>query len=296
MDNKEMRNHAQCALCLQYATLCKSHIIPRFVGNWLKNSSATGYFRSTKNPNIRCQDTTTEYLLCAACEQKLSKCENKFATKIFYPFQNYKPDKFPYGDWLLYFAVSLAWRTALQDREWITSKAPICASELNEAIEIWRLFLSGSGTVGVYQHHLIFFDYLSPQNPNAPKNIHWYMLSSIDVGLYYDGSKVFSYCKLPGMAIWSAINPPQRSGLKGTIIKKRGVIARKQSIGDPAFTGILQMRNQETVELMSNISPGQANNIHQSALKNPMKVACSHSLQVAMAEEFWDARSKNQDG
>ena len=34
-----------CALCGQQKDLRKSHIVPRFVGKWLKSTSATGFLR-----------------------------------------------------------------------------------------------------------------------------------------------------------------------------------------------------------------------------------------------------------
>ena len=64
-----------CALCGQQKDLRKSHIVPRFVGKWLKSTSATGFLRGVKNPELRLQDLPTLPLLCGDCEQIFSKLE-----------------------------------------------------------------------------------------------------------------------------------------------------------------------------------------------------------------------------
>ena len=46
----------QCALCASISELQASHIIPRFVFDWLRDTSATGHFRSSQIPDLRVQD------------------------------------------------------------------------------------------------------------------------------------------------------------------------------------------------------------------------------------------------
>lgn len=48
--------HGTCALCRDNTELKESHIIPKFVGKWLKRTSATGYLRNIDNINKRQQD------------------------------------------------------------------------------------------------------------------------------------------------------------------------------------------------------------------------------------------------
>ena len=58
--------HGICALCKDETNLKESHLIPKFVGKWLKRTSATGYLRDIKNINKRQQDIFKEYLLMCA--------------------------------------------------------------------------------------------------------------------------------------------------------------------------------------------------------------------------------------
>jgi hypothetical protein len=43
--------HGICALCQDETNLKESHLIPKFVGKWLKRTSATGYLRDIDNIN-----------------------------------------------------------------------------------------------------------------------------------------------------------------------------------------------------------------------------------------------------
>ena len=62
---------ARCGLCHEDRKLRRSHIVPDFVGRWLKDTSATGYLRYSGSPNKRHEVTERLYLLCEACEQRL---------------------------------------------------------------------------------------------------------------------------------------------------------------------------------------------------------------------------------
>src|SRR3989338_3970148 len=50
-----------------------AHFIPKFVFDWIKKTSATGYLRQAININKRLQDGAKEKFLCLECENKFSK-------------------------------------------------------------------------------------------------------------------------------------------------------------------------------------------------------------------------------
>lgn len=95
----------RCRLCLNELKLKRSHIIPDFVGRWLKASSATGFLRYSGAPNVRHQDTERLYLLCNACEQRLSVWERAFQLEIFSKLtRGAGGPPYTYGPWLLLLA------------------------------------------------------------------------------------------------------------------------------------------------------------------------------------------------
>lgn len=88
-----MLNISICYLCKKEAILQESHLIPSFVGKWLKKTSITGYFRQSINPNLRKQDLLKQHLLCKDCEIMISKYEDKFFEDIFFPYVNEELDE-----------------------------------------------------------------------------------------------------------------------------------------------------------------------------------------------------------
>jgi hypothetical protein len=102
-----------CRLCGQSAELRDSHIIPKFVFDWMKETGGD-YIRYSGSPNQRCQDGYKVELLCDACEQRFSKRERWFCEKVFVPYLKENEVVFQYDESLFYFLVSLLWRV-LQD-------------------------------------------------------------------------------------------------------------------------------------------------------------------------------------
>ncbi len=105
-----------CKLCKKEGDLRESHILPKFIGKWIKKTSITGYLREHNELDKRAQDTAKEYLLCAECEILFSGWERNFANRIFYPFVDKNIDRANYTDWLAKFCASLSWRTLVYIR------------------------------------------------------------------------------------------------------------------------------------------------------------------------------------
>lgn len=72
----------KCALCGEDKELQLSHIIPKFIGKYLKNTSI-GNIRSHENPNRIAQDIEKHYMLCHDCEELFSASERYFAILSF---------------------------------------------------------------------------------------------------------------------------------------------------------------------------------------------------------------------
>src|SRR4051794_39894070 len=84
--------------------------MPKFVGDWLRDSNVTGRLRSNKAPNKLIQDLEWRYMLCASCEERFSGCEGEVCQNIFLPIHERRQDRFRYGSSFARFAVSVAWR------------------------------------------------------------------------------------------------------------------------------------------------------------------------------------------
>ena len=106
--------NGKCALCNRDTELSLSHIIPKFVFSWFKESAPSA-MRGIDEPNKRLQDGEKQYLLCSDCEGLFSSWEKTFCEDIFLPLHNNQSQNssIGYGHWALKFAVSVSWRVLM---------------------------------------------------------------------------------------------------------------------------------------------------------------------------------------
>ncbi len=295
---------ASCALCQRDRPLRQSHIIPKFVVRWLKDTGATQYLRQAIHPNIRRQDFGTQPLLCDDCEQRFAAWENRFAERVFFPFQQERRQSFDYGEWLLSFATSLAWRTVIgfhrapyhmfPER---TKLAPALERRLEQAQERWRVFLLGeSHDPGPYEHHLFFWDVAAQVEGGVlPRGFHMYILRAADGTVAHSSRAAFVYSKLPGMMFWAGVEPPLVEGWERTLIARQGTISSPQRISQSGFGDFLLDRVQIVGKLMSAMSDRQREKIDRAYRENPERVLESDTLRAHLASLVWEETQGKRD-
>ena len=101
-----------CKLCGENKELKESHIIPKFIYDWVKSTSPTSYFRSSDNVDKREQDGPKQKLLCGDCELKFSKWEEALSKELFKKIANYQKPKteFTISNDSLLAILSIFWR------------------------------------------------------------------------------------------------------------------------------------------------------------------------------------------
>lgn len=131
-----------CALCETEGPLCRSHIIPKFVGDWLRQTGVTGRLRSSKVPDRLVQDLEWRYLLCADCEGRFNRFETEVCERIFLPLHDRQQDRFRYGPAFSSFAVAAVWRVlVLMRREGRVNAFDQAPGSIDAAESTWRAFL-----------------------------------------------------------------------------------------------------------------------------------------------------------
>lgn len=103
----------KCIYCEENNAIEKSHIIPKFFYDWLKETAITPYFRDISNPNKRLQDGLKVPLLCEGCENDFSKFENNYKKHLFKKIVNYRkeiPEILVIAESDKLFYLSLVWR------------------------------------------------------------------------------------------------------------------------------------------------------------------------------------------
>lgn len=80
----------KCKYCDQNEAIDNSHIVPKFVFDWMKKTGKTGILRNSLNPNVPLQDGWKAPILCTACETEFSIFEGKFQRAVFSKIANYE--------------------------------------------------------------------------------------------------------------------------------------------------------------------------------------------------------------
>lgn len=276
-----------CRLCGNQGQLRESHIIPAFVARWIKDTSATGFLRGYHVPDRRAQDFPKVRLLCADCEQRFSVAEREFAESIFVPFHRDHRSRFPYNDWLLYFAVSLAWRCLATSNGEGLRDHPHHASAVDRAQDIWKEYLLGrTDSVGQYRFNLFFTPLGGRSDSKVPEGLAWYFSRGADMTTVYSKVRAATYAKLPGMFFWTSIVPPDPGGWKGTRITKKGKLRQGgQAIEENAAGQFVMERAELIYTRINNLSPQQRERIAETVRRNPARAARSLSFAAWLDDE-----------
>lgn len=191
-----------CHLCGQHALLKDSHIIPKFVFKWLKETGS-GYLRGGINFNIRVQDGPSYQMLCADCEQSFGNEETYFASRVFYPIVNDNAHEFVYDSRLSRFVVSVVWRLLKQD--FIPEEKDQSYLQLLIELETdYRDYLLGRRNVPAFNriHLLCGVDVRAQEefkDIELPLRFIHYFARQVDAGVTGNDEHKFVYFKLPRM-------------------------------------------------------------------------------------------------
>lgn len=213
-----------------------SHIIPRFVSNWLKKTGSP-FLIDASQPGFRRQDAPKIPLLCATCEDAISTWESTFARTVFHPYTTDKLSaSLSYSHWLISFARSLSWR-ALANAEYMGELDLYSGGP--EALDCWGRVMLGHlpEAADNREHHL--FIYGAPEEvPPEAAGVHAYIERSYGVAIRFELGLVV--IRLPGMAICSTIRSGDHLQAHGTRLTLDGIyVASDTRMNDTRFYQIM---------------------------------------------------------
>lgn len=287
---------AKCKLCSEDRELQNSHVIPRFVIKWMKNTGPTPFLRKAVDPNTRIQDYH-EKLLCKECEQIFSDWEGKFASHVFYPHVRDQTNKFEYGEWLYRFVLSVSWRLLVSDMAVWHEHDPPKVDIVEERLETWRRILIGEKPLSddPSSHHIFFVDELDlvTSDPEGPDNFELYMQRNLDGTSIAGDDDIHVFFKFPKILFFSTISPSNPDGFTGTEIKEEGVIEPPQELG-PKWGSLLYERIEKVAQV--SMSNHEREKVMNRILKDPEKFIESDFFEAQLAEwrrkwaehDYWD--------
>ena len=280
-----------CKLCGSGTTLRKSHIVPKFVGRWLKETSPTPYLRFGGNMDGRLQDLYAMELLCDDCEMLFSEWETKFATEIFYPSAD-GATSFRCGPWLVKFAASLAWR-AIQYcySKNIEEFSPAMESMVDGMeVHLSRFLLAQEKHVGSYTQHLYPVSELAvPMEPGSPM-MSRYLARTVQIDFLRndDLSEMLVYVKLPMFMFFSIGESKYRKWFETGRIKKSSVI-QPRGHGLPGYMRDYLLNQSDKLSGLMNSMSEKSKEVADKALhkaieKDPDGVMNSRLMQAMMVD------------
>ena len=245
-------NKTICNLCGDPAPIQESHIVPKFVIKYLKETGVTGYIRQGVSTNLRREDFSKTKLLCAKCETLFSKREKVFAEVIFKPYLNNGVVRFQYREWLRYFAISIFWRLAAIDIGDFEKSNPAEGILIREAMSKWGpLLLEQTSNPGDFQYDMFLLDISEISDPHRRvPGMNWLLMRGFDAGIFFNKKTVGIYYRIPGFLFCSHIKPNKNVHWEKTSIKRRGAISTHQHIKDKRFGSFLLDRLKIAREMM----------------------------------------------
>lgn len=269
----------KCALCSKENELRESHIIPKFVFTWFKDTG--GAIRSNRLPNLRIQDGEKEYLLCGDCEELFNIWEKPFCEKLFLPLHSNQPTAFPirYGSWALRFAVSVSWRvllyySRLHDLSHLSENQNEAALK---ALAVWRGFLLGElPNPSQFEQHLVITDVI--KNYSGPKIspfLNRYLLRTVHMSVICSNKSAMVYTKM-GRLILIGFIQGNSEGWKGTKLHiNKGLIMPRDYRLPQNIADYWNEQANEGAKALASISAKQSKKIQEYILNNADELSTS---------------------
>ena len=277
-----------CKLCGSAADLQLSHILPAFAYRWLRDSSGTGHIRVSQDPNRRVQDGLKLHWLCVDCEQRFSRAEDNFSSRLFHPYLKHSGGVFAYSEWLPYFCTSLSWRVLCYFRD-VTGLSGWDAEESRQADQaeiVWRSYLLGeSKRLRSHFQHLLPLDRITEATGDLATNLNRYLMRAVHMDIIRGPQANFTYSKLGRFVVIGQIAEPHPSPWKGTKVQAAHGCIEPRNYQLPG-----QMRaywNQKAGEMrqkMAGLSPRQKQKIDDAFRANVDRFVGSDSMQALLAD------------
>lgn len=281
--------HGKCKLCNNEAKLVLSHFIPKFVGKWVKDTSATGFIREINEIDKRAQDIAKEYWLCGECEDLFSRWEREFANKIFYPFVNEDKCHATYREWMSRFCASLSWRTLtfIRSKNTQEGKPKEYIESLNKAgKQLSKYLLGQDDNLHQYEQHLFPLEQIeSTTQSGLPTNINRYLLRTMAMDVIGNSSDIMVYTKLPAFILLGFVKVSDPKRMRSSrIALKNGKISPRTYYWPDGFINYLVEKASKVKEVTRNINSIQQNKIAEYVKENPEKVARSKTFEAFLSD------------
>lgn len=261
-----------CKLCGCNRKLSDSHLIPKFIFRWLKETG-TGRLRNVYNIDKRIEDGIKQPFLCERCEEILRNDEDYFSRYIFYPVVNDNMSTFNYDKKLFRFVISVFWRILTEGSIIPDYTDEFTLQKFDEAKKEWAEFLLNNASTIKYNtlQMIIGGDlFHSEDNDNIPKGDIIYFARAVDSAILSNTSKCYLYLKIPRfiflLPIYGLINEEY---IETKVNNGAGFIdTTKGQIKDTDFSNFILNRLHQINTLRTQMSIKQKEISKKDVIKN----------------------------
>ncbi len=292
---------SKCKLCHLNRELNDSHVIPSFVGRWLKKTSATGYFIAvdTEGTAERSQDLYKAKLLCDNCEGILNQFETYFANNIFHPFKNGTLNAIDNNENIAKFVVSISLRVLWLHQGINHPFVMKWAHILNKLEQEWRQYLlcSGDFVKGPNSHHILFSNkQLLANGLRSAPNLILNLLRSSAFYPFEKFGKAYIFSNMAGIQVISMIYPHELPASIGTQVYPEQTLGGKDRPGigwGGYFQNIMEFSNKQDA-IQSALPKGYKNMIDRTVEKNPERAINSEDTKLIYQQQIMSRKMKTQ--
>lgn len=289
--------NGKCALCNKNAELSSSHIIPKFVFSWFKESAPSA-IRGIDEPNKRIQDGEKQHLLCSDCEGVFSRWEKTFCENLFLPLHNNQSQTSPteYGPWALKFAVSISWRVLMyfqqiDDLHHLSKKQMETAQT---ALNVWRGFLLGElPHPGQFEQHLLPVDAIQSYSGSAISPfLNRYLLRSVHMSVICSNKSVIVYTKMGHLILFGFIQEDTSKRWKGTKLHVNKGLIMPRVYRIPNYIAIyFNEQANKAAEALASVSPKQSQIIQKAFQENVDELANSEIFRALQYDVYHSGKN-----
>jgi hypothetical protein len=293
----------KCQLCTNITELRNSHIIPKFVFDWLRETSP-GQIRVAHTPNQRIQDGLKVYLLCDDCEGLFSKWEKPFQETIFSPLHALdfdEPVQIHYKEWAVKYAVSVTWRV-LSFYKINNELGHLSEKQRNladEALNTWRSFLRGQvPNTGIFEQHIIPISMVAEHNmPGMSHYLNRYFLRTVDMDVACSSYSAFVYVKMGRLILFGLIQEPHPKVWLGTKLHiRKGIIGGKRFILPTGIDEYINYKASKLEGANNRLSRRQQEKVRQVQEMEKFKESEIYQVMVQdMILSSWDSPDETEE-
>ncbi len=239
-----------CRLTHKEADLRHSHIYPKFVINWMKDTGSP-YLRNLSNPNLRFQDGYKKHLLSQEAEQLFSEKEKWFAENVFHPYLNDPATDLKYDDNLFYFSISMLWRILILELDDPTINTFRYYEQLIEAEAQWRTFLQNKTYPKNYDRILLILTGRIRSHDITSSNVDYYLTRSADGTIVFNDTTYFCsvYVKFARFIFFGLIQNGDENAMNEVKVNPiGGIIEPPKHFAEPNIVSFFNSRVKQLDE------------------------------------------------